>query len=82
MSSESPKPTAKPKPDHDEIRLRDVERLRLEPGDTLLVTVPADMDAEQVARLTKWLSDWFPGNRSLVLQEGVSVQVVTRSQRR
>ncbi len=61
----------------DDILLSDVRRLRLEPGDALLVTVPANLSVEQLHRIRATLSDSLPGTRVLVVFEGVDVSVLS-----
>ncbi len=61
----------------DDILLSDVRRLRLEPGDALLVTVPANLSAEQLHRIRATLGDSLPGTRVLVVFEGVDISVLS-----
>jgi hypothetical protein len=53
----------------------DVEVLRLQPGDTLVLTVDGVLNTEQTKRLVEALEAKFPGRSCVVLDNRVSMQV-------
>lgn len=55
----------------------DVERLRLEPGDKLVIKFPADMDtSEFYERVKAEAEGLFPGHE-IIITCGIDLQVVT-----
>jgi len=63
--------------DEPEIRyLGDVQRLHLEPGDVIVVTVAWKMSASQKQRISEIITQAAPGHWVLVLDEGVKVGVM------
>ncbi len=60
------------------ILLSDVRRLRVEPGDALLVTVPAELaDPETIACIRAAFAESLPDARVFVVCDGIDVAVVT-----
>ncbi len=45
----------------------DVQRVRLVPGDVLVVRITEPIPMAEVARLKEWLAEMFPDNRALIL---------------
>lgn len=65
---ERPEPTA-PREGPPELDLQEVRVLRLQPGDTVALMVPAEkrVSQEEVARMTKLLAGRFPGHKTIVV---------------
>lgn len=58
------------------VTIDDVKRLRLEPGDTLVLRMDAHSE-EVVERFTGEMRTAFPGHRTVVLGKGVDLEVVS-----
>lgn len=64
-----------------DIELKDVERLRLEPGDVLVYVTPDLIDAETATRLTDQLRHQFGAHVPVVvLDAGARFQVVNKAE--
>lgn len=50
-------------------------RLRLQPGDVLLLSIPQRLTAEASRCLREQLTDLFPEQRVMVLQDGAKLSV-------
>lgn len=59
-----------------QIEVEDVQRLHLEPGDTLVFKVRRDLTPEQAERIREVAKQALPDHRFLVLTEGIDLQVV------
>ena len=60
--------------DCDESRL---QKVRLEPGDVVVLRVSDDIDAAMAHAYSDILRQVFPDNRSVILQPGQDLEVVT-----
>jgi len=58
------------------IEIEDVKRLRLQPGDVLVVRMPVRVSQEAAAAIVDDLDGCFPDNRVVVLAPGVELEVV------
>lgn len=59
-----------------EVRLRDVRRLRLEPGDVIVLTLPTGVPVEAVRETQRQAAEFFPDNKVLVKTEGTELAVI------
>lgn len=60
-----------------EVRFAEASRLALQPGDTILLRVPPDIDADEIARIGKQMNSQFPGYPILVLAADFDLDAVT-----
>lgn len=58
-----------------------VRRLKLERGDSLLVTVPANISAAQVEQIRECVADNLDGTNVLVVTEGIDFTVLSAPDR-
>ena len=58
------------------IELEDVRRLRLDPGDILVVRMPEHVTKEQVADVTELLKHHLPDHKVLAIGHDVDLGVV------
>lgn len=56
------------------IDIKDVRRLRLNPGDVLVVRI--DVTEAAAVEIAEQLDDYFPDNRVMVLSPGADVEVL------
>lgn len=65
------------------IRLEDVRRLDLHPGDTLVVALPANANPQQAHNASEFLQNrldaWHPGCHVLVVTKDVDVSVIRQT---
>lgn len=54
-----------------------VQTLRLEPGDMLVLTMKEAVTPDQAEEVQSSFHQWFPQNKLLILEEGMSLQHVT-----
>lgn len=54
-----------------------IGRLRLNPGDILVVKLASNMSMAQVRELTVTLKQFIPENRAMFIQDGMELQVLT-----
>jgi hypothetical protein len=59
------------------ITLEDVKRLRLEPGDTLVLRLGHFLPADVVAHLQAQMKAAFPNHRTVVLADDMELEVVS-----
>ena len=59
------------------IEIEEVRRLRLDPGDILVLKAPNVLTAEQCEEIRKQLEGEFPDNRVLVMTADFDLEVVT-----
>lgn len=48
-------------------------RLRLDPGDILVVTVPLTLGRERISELSKVVAREFPDNQAVLVREGIEL---------
>ncbi len=60
------------------VELAELARVQARPGDVFIVTVPAEIDMEQAARLREWFSAWVPGHYVGVLFGGIKASLIRR----
>lgn len=60
-----------------EVRFAEASRLALQPGDTILLRVPPDINADEIARLGEEMGSQFPGRPVLVLAADFDLDAVT-----
>lgn len=58
------------------IELEHLKRVRLEPGDVLVVQHPADIPPDDAWKMGDYLSSKFPGHECVVLTGGAQLAVV------
>jgi hypothetical protein len=58
------------------IELEDVKRLRLNPGDTLVITASRSLNLDEASRIREVVRDAFPGHKCLILAPDFSLEVV------
>lgn len=56
----------------------DVNVLRVQPGDTLILSAPEAISAETAARIKTFVEREFLGIRALILSDGLSIDGVVR----
>lgn len=56
-----------------------VHRVKLEPGDTLVLTFPGNLGMEACERIDKHMAKVFPGHELIILQDGMTLSVVSES---
>lgn len=62
-----------------EIRfLGDVQRLRLEPGDIIVITSPSDLSAFEVQRIAEKVGKALPGHQVIVMGGGAKIAALMR----
>jgi hypothetical protein len=59
------------------IDLQDIQRLRLEPGDVLVLRMPDRLTAAAVEHLANTMQDAIPGHKVIVLEKGAQLEVVS-----
>jgi hypothetical protein len=59
------------------LELADVQRLRLEPGDALVILVPGRVTADQAHRIKDQVETFAPGHEVAVLEDGMELVVVS-----
>jgi hypothetical protein len=55
----------------------DVQRLRLQPDDALVIRVPGRVSADQAQRIKAQVEVFAPGHKVAVLEEGMELTVVS-----
>ena len=60
-----------------EVRFAEASRLKLEPGDTILLRVPPDLDYDEIERLGEQMNTRLPGHPVLVLAADIDLKTVT-----
>jgi len=58
------------------ITIKDLQRVKLEPGDVLVVRAPGHLPPEAQGRIFQQLKNLFPDNQVLVLEAGLELCVV------
>lgn len=58
------------------VDVAEVERLRLRPGDTLVVKVPYWMNVDEYAQLSENMTKAFPDTKIVVLERGADLAVL------
>jgi len=56
----------------------DVQILRLQPGDTLVITSPVWLSDQQVDEIKTSLKERFPGHQALLLDGGATLSVLRK----
>ena len=59
------------------IEVEQLQKVRLEPGDVVVLRVSDDIDAAMAHAYSDILRQVFPDNRSVILQPGQDLEVVT-----
>jgi hypothetical protein len=54
-----------------------VQAMRLEPGDTVIVTVPAHVTAVEIETLKGHMEELFPGHQIIVVGGGLELGVIS-----
>lgn len=62
------------------VKVAEVQRLDLQPGDTLVVTVATRMQPEQWMKATDAIKKWHPEVHVLVLPPGARTEVVRNAE--
>jgi hypothetical protein len=57
----------------------EVRRLRLEPGDTLVLRTPRPVPPTTATHLAAALREQFPGAQVLVLESGLDLEIVSQA---
>ena len=57
------------------IEIKDLKKVNLKPGEVLVVTVPGDTLWTQKARIKEQMKEFFPDNKIMIIDEGISLDV-------
>lgn len=58
--------------------LGDLQRVSVEPGDTLVLKVPQPLPDDVCARLSERIESLFPGHKCIVLCDGLELGVISK----
>lgn len=56
--------------------IKSATRLRIEPGDTLVLGIDDELDMDEVQEINRQIADALPGIRCLVMSGGLDVRAV------